>query len=197
MVTSYAIAHLLRDRMPFCWKQIERTNAVVFRCCYARKLKQVEQEAFEMALPFIMERISDLPTMDLVEFFHAQPAETYRWFTPHGFSEEDVAKLQNNKSFLGYVLKRDGKIVGYFFLRSYFNGSCYFGRLVDHQSINQGVGTLINKLSFFISESLHMRSYQTIAGNNIASIKSCAKAYRLRPIGITATGDTLYQNCRL
>ena len=133
----------------------------------------------------------------MVAFFHSQPVSIYRRFTPHGFELPDVTALQRNASFLAYVLKRDGNIVGYFFLRSYFNGSCYFGRMVDYQYMSQGIGTLMNKVSFFISESLHMQSYQTIAADNIASIKSCEKAYRLQPISKIANGDTLYKNCKL
>ncbi len=150
-----------------------------------------------MAEPYKMQRIADIPAAELVNFFHRQPDDLYRWFTPHGFEADDVIALQRNASFLAYVLKQDELIVGYFFLRSYYNGTCYFGRMVDHAHKNQGIGTLINRLSFFISESMHMDSYQTIATDNIASIKSCARAYRLHPIGTTTNGDTLYRNCRL
>jgi len=150
-----------------------------------------------MALPYEMISIADIPTEELVAFFHRQPKELYRWFTPHGFEAKDVEQLQRNASFLAYVLKQNNQIVGYFFLRCYFNEECYFGRLVDFQHTSSGIGTLINKVSFFISESLHMQSFQTIAKGNIASIKSCERAYRLQPIKTLANGDILYKNVKL
>lgn len=193
----YTFAHWLRDNFLFLWKLIEHINSRLFRLRYARRLKHIEPEVYRMALPYEMISIADIPTEELVAFFHRQPKELYRWFTPHGFEAKDVEQLQRNASFLAYVLKQDKQIVGYFFLRSYFNGECYFGRLVDHQHTSQGIGTLINKVSFYIAESLHLTSYQTIAKGNIASIKSCERAYRLQPIKTLANGDILYRNVRL
>lgn len=197
IVRLYSFAHWLRDRMPFLWKLTERMNAMLFRLRYARRLERVEPEAVRMAAPYQMLRIADVPAEEIVAFFHSQPEDLYRRFTPHGFELADVAALQRNASFLAYVLKRDGRIVGYFFLRSYFNGTCYFGRMVDSKCMNQGIGTLMNRISFFLSEALHLDSYQTIADDNIASIRSCSKAYRLQPVSVIANGDTLYRNCKL
>lgn len=193
----YTFAHWLRDSMPLSWRLIEHANAGLFGLRYSRRLEQIEQEASRMVAPYEMKRIADIPTQELVGFFHSQPTDLYRWFTPHGFEAADVANLQHNASFLAYVLKRDDQIVGYFFLRGYCNGTCYFGRLVDSHFVNQGIGTLINKVSFFLSESLHLESYQTISSDNIASIKSCTRAYRLQPVRTTLNGDVLYKNCRL
>lgn len=193
----YRFAHWLRDILPWLWQIIERANSALFMLRYSRRLSSAETEAKKMAAPYQMERIADIPTAALVDFFNRQPDDLYRWFTPHGFKPDDVVALQRNRSFLAYVLKQDDQIVGYFFLRSYCIGTCYFGRMVDYAHKNQGIGTLINRLSFFISESLHMDSYQTIASDNIASIKSCERAYRLQPISKTANGDTLYRNCKL
>ena len=194
---GYTFAHWLRNKQPWLWGLIERINGGLFRMQYAHLLKQTEVEAFRMAAPYELISIANIPTEELVAFFHRQPEELYRWFTPHGFEATDVARLQRNASFLGYVLKQDKQIVGYFFLRSYFNGECYFGRLVDYQYTSRGIGTLINKVSFYIAETLHMQSYQTIAKGNIASIKSCERAYRLQPVKTLTNGDILYKNVKL
>ena len=195
--SSYSIAHWLRDSMPFVWNSAERCNAWWFQYRFACQHKQIEQDAFQMAVPYRMERISDISADELAAFFHSQPDDIYRWFTPHGFESEDIITLQNNRSFLAYVLKQEGQIVAYFFLRCFCNGTCYFGRMVDYRYRNQGIGKLINKLSFFMSEAMHLKSYQTISNQNIASIKSCSQAYRLEPLGTTANGDILYKNCPL
>ena len=197
LTVNYTFAHWLRDRMPWLWAGVERANAGLFRIRYGRRLLRVEQDAEDMAAPYEMVPISKIPTDELVAFFHSQPEDIYRWFTPHDFDAETMARLQRNASFLAYVMKREGKIVAYFFLRCYFNGECYFGRLVDAPHMRQGIGTLINQVSFHMSEALHLESYQTIANGNIASIKSCARAYRLQPIRVIANGDMLYKNCKL
>lgn len=194
---QYTVAHWLRDKLPFLWVLIERVNGRVFRVRYARRLEGIEQEAVKMAAPYEMVPIADIPTEELVAFFHQQPKDLYKWFTPHGFEAADIARLQRNASFLAYVLKDGHQIAGYFFLRCYFIGECYFGRIVDHQFVGQGIGTLMNKVSFYISESLHIDSYQTIAKGNIASIRSCTKVYRLQPVRTIANGDILYKNVKL
>ena len=195
--SQYAVAHWVRDSMPFLWNMVEHTNATLFNIRYAHLLNTIEQEAVRMAEPYEMVSIAQLPTDQLVDFFRQQPADLYHWFTPHGFEEADIVRLQKNASFLAYVLKKNGVIVGYFFIRCFNNGECYFGRLVDYRYMRQGIGTLMNKVSFYISESLHMESFQTIAKGNIASIKSCTHAYRLQPIRTIANGDILYKNCKL
>lgn len=197
LVIPYNVAHWLRDKMPFLWVLVEKTNSVLFRMRYGARLERVEQEAFKMAAPYKMIPIARIPTKELVAFFHQQPEDLYRWFTPHGFEDRDISHLQKNASFRAYLLKLDDEIVAYFFLRCYFNGECYFGRLVDNHHAGQGIGTLINKVSFYMSESLHMDSYQTISSDNIASIKSSSRAYRLQPIRTIANGYILYKNCKL
>ena len=196
-ISPYSFAHWLRDSMPSVWKITERCNARYFRRRYAHRLNRIESEAFQMAEPFQMERIADIPAAELVAFFHSQPDDIYQWFTPHSFETQDVITLQNNPSFIAYVLKQDGQIVAYFFLRCFCNGTCYFGRMVDYRHRNQGIGKLINRVSFYMSETMHWKSFQTISNNNIASIKSCSGAYRLEPIGTASNGDVLYKNCEL
>jgi len=183
--------------MPFVWKSTERCNAWWFHYRYACRHKQIEQEAFQMAVPYRMERITNIPAEELVAFFQAQPDDIYRWFTPHGFESHDIISLQHNPSFLAYVLKQEEQIVAYFFLRCFCNGTCYFGRMVDYRHRNHGIGKLINRVSFYMSEAMHLKSYQTISNNNIASIKSCTGAYRLQPIGTASNGDILYKNSKL
>jgi len=183
--------------MPFVWKSAEFCNAWSFGRRYTSRLEQIEQEAFQMATPYRMQRMTDISADELAAFFLSQPDDIYRWFTPHGFETRDIITLQHNPSFLAYVLRQDEQIVAYFFLRCFCNGTCYFGRMVDYHHRNQGIGKLINRVSFYMSEAMQLKSYQTISNNNIASIKSCTGAYRLQPIGTTANGDILYKNCKL
>ena len=193
-ISTYSIAHWLRDSMPFIWNGIERYNAYAFRIRFDGQLQQIESNAIRMAAPYQMQRISDIPADELAAFFHSQQDDLYRWFTPHGFESRDIITLQNNPSFLAYVLKQEEQIVAYFFLRCFCNGTCYFGRMVDYRHRNQGIGKLSSKLSFYISESMHLISYQTTSQDNIASLKSSSTAYRLVPIGTTSNGDILYRN---
>ena len=49
--------------------------------------------------------------------------------------------------FLGYILEGGDTIVGYFFLRSFFWGKCFRGRMVDIDWRGKGIGTLMNRVS--------------------------------------------------
>ena len=120
----YALAHFLRDKMPWVWDLVTWINSFLFSIRYGQKLKTVE------SLKIV--RLSDVPTEDMAHFFQQQPEEAFRFFKPHGFTADAIRKLQRNKAFLGYVLlEESGHIAGYCFNRSFFFGKGFRGRIVD------------------------------------------------------------------
>lgn len=193
----YQVAHTLRDNMPWVWDVVQKINAYLFCIRYRKKIESLTVPIANLALPYRISAIRDVPTKELADFFQRQPADAFRWFRPHGFTQDDIAKLQNNKAFLAYVLRDEEKIVGYFFLRCFFTGKCYLGRMADKDCGGRGIGTLMNQISFYIVTALDAVSYQSIATENIASIKSCRKAYNLEPIRNVEEGVILYKNTPL
>ena len=84
--------------------------------------------------------------------------------------------------FLGYILEGGDTIVGYFFLRSFFWGKCFRGRMVDIDWRGKGIGTLMNRVMNSIGFGLGMRIFETVSKENVASYKSAIAASRCKVI---------------
>lgn len=189
----YAIAHFLRDRMPWLWDLVDMLNSFLFICRYGSKLK-----TFEFKTPHEGYRIvpmRDVPTKALVEFFTRQPEDAYTFFRPHGFDAKSIKKLQRNKAFLGYVLidintdlnaNLDGlnlpTIAGYCFNRSFFHGKGFRGRMVGMDYRGRGLGTLMNKLLNEVGFGIGLRLFETVSKKNIASYRSAMSASKVKVI---------------
>lgn len=185
----YAIAHLLREKMPWVWDLIDQLNSILFTLRYGNKLKKFKFKTPHKNYQIIP--ICNVPTDVLVEFFAHQPNETYRFFRPHGFNSKSIKKLKENKAFLAYVLIEEstGNIVGYFFNRSFFHGKGFRGRMVDIDYRGQGLSTMMNCLLNEIGFGIGLRLFETVNKNNVASYRSAISASKVKVINEMANGD--------
>ena len=124
---------------------------------------------------------ADIP--QLVEFFSAQPTDAFKYFRPHNFDEKTLRKLQKRKSYLMYCVRDSaGQIVGYFFLRCFFIGKAFLGKIVDYRSQGEGIGTQMCLCAMDIAKALGLRMFETISKDNIASLRSTEKVLDVRII---------------
>ena len=84
--------------------------------------------------------------------------------------------------FLGYILEGGDTIVGYFFLRSFFWGKCFRGRMVDIDWRGKGIGTLMNRVMNSIGLGLGMRIFGAVSKDSIASYKNAFAASQCKVI---------------
>ena len=166
----YKLAHLLRDKFPFVWNGVEWLNALLFFLLYRKRLSSLAFDGLTEEYVIRPTSSDDVPA--LVAFFKAQPETAFKFFHPHGFDRDSVAKVVANRSFLTYVVLHDEEIVGYFFLRCFLNGKGYRGRMVDYRWNNKGIGKLMSKALNRIALSLRIRIYSTISPENYASLAS-------------------------
>ena len=133
------------------------------------------------ALPALLERVSSkytiiewssIRTTELESFFAIQPKNYFEFFTPHGFDAKSLRKLQRNKAFLAYIVKDNDTIVGYFFLRSFFIGKAFFGKMVDNAHQGQGIAKMMCLCAMDIALTLRIRMFGTISKDNLASLYS-------------------------
>ena len=83
----YAIAHFLRDNMPWLWDLVDILNSFLFIMRYDRRLRSISGERIIIkGLPskFKIVPIREIPTEQLMAFFARQPKEPYSFFKPHG-----------------------------------------------------------------------------------------------------------------
>ena len=181
----YKIAHFLRDKLPFIWGLVDVLNYCLFSLRYGRKLKPEEETVLKQYVQISgmeVARLRDVPTDMLVSFFAAQPEEAYTFFKPHGFDYKSLRKLQRNRSFLAYVLLENGQVVAYCFVRSFFMGKGFRGRMVGMDYRGRGLGTLMNKLMNDIGFGIDLRLFETVSKDNVASYRSALSASRVKVV---------------
>lgn len=181
----YRIAHFLRDKFPFVWDLIDIMNSFLFMLRYGRKLKAIEPEilhsyASQTGLEIV--RLNEISAERLERFFAAQPEDAYTFFRPHPFDSKSLRKLQRNHAFLSYILIDSGEIVAYCFMRSFFNGKAFRGKMVDYRRRNQGIAKQMGLITSEIAQHLGLRLYGTISKANLSSIKSSEAVNKIKVI---------------
>lgn len=208
----YAIAHFLRDKMPWLWDLVDILNSLLFTLRYGRKMRGIPAILQAASSEYTIVPMAECNTEELVAFFAAQPEEAYTFFRPHGFDAKSLRKLQRNRSFLAYILldsnantntnsdsnsnENDSHsdrpaIVGYCFLRSFFLGKGFRGRMVGIDYRGRGLGTQMNRLLNEVGFSLGLRIFETVNKDNVASYRSALSASNVRVVE-EMEGNDLY-----
>lgn len=179
----YKIAHFFRDKLPLVWDIIEFINSFLFYMRFRKKIKLVEPvilSKYSEKCGMKVVRLQDIPSDRLECFFTAQPSDAYDYFKPHKFDYKSLLRLQNNRSFLAYVLVDNNDIAAYLFIRSYFIGKGFRGRMVGIDYRGRGLGTLMNNLMNDIGFGIGLRLFETVSKDNIASYRSALSASKVK-----------------
>ena len=178
----YKIAHLLKDKLSWLWDIIERINSWLFSLRYGRKLKGILLTTVPDG--YAMMLLQEIPIEKMVTFFEHQPEEAFTFFRPHGFDAKSIKKLQKSSAFLAYVLvnKEKEEIAGYCFIRSFFHGVGFRGRMVDVNYRGKGLGTAMNKMLNEVGFSISLRLFETVSKDNVASYKSALSASNVKVV---------------
>ena len=193
----YALAHILRAHCPLVWHMANVVNSWLFFLRYGKRLKDIPQILSDSVFQYSSFKavpISECKAIDMVLFFTAQPKEAFTCFRPHLFDEKNLKKLQGYNAFLAYMVLEHDKIVGYFFMRSFFHGKTFIGRMVDVNYRGKGIAKMMNRVTFDIAQHLDLRVFQTISPENISSLKSAEAENELRIIEILPNGDLFVEN---
>lgn len=181
----YAIAHFLRDRLPWVWDMIDLLNSWLFSMRFGGRLSGIEagildRYSGECGLRIVPMR--EVPTEKLVAFFAAQPQEAFTFFKPHGFDGKSLRKLQRNRSFVAYVLMDGEDVAAYCFIRSFFMGKGFRGRMVGISHRGRGLGTMMNRMLNEIGFGIGLRLFETVSKKNVASYRSALSASDVRVV---------------
>lgn len=185
----YKITHTLKDRCPWIWEIIEKINAFLFYIRYGRKLDGIDDILERYNGEYVIDQLKESNINKLVCFFQEQPESAFEYFRPHAFDRKTLRKLQRNRSFLAFVVEKENVIVGYFFLRCFFIGKCFRGKIVDFRFRNMGIAKMMGRIMTDIVEQIDVRSFSTISPNNLSSLKSSDAVVNLRVIKQLENGD--------
>ena len=198
-MSLYKIGHILRDTFPFLWDCWSAINSLLFGLRYGKKLETVSDLLSSYSWQVIRnDRIEELSVQVLGEsniketeiFFEHQPKSAYTFFQPHGFDELSLRKLIKDRSFLAFVVTTaDNLVVGYVFLLSFFWGKCFRGYMTDYSWRLMGINKKMNLFVTDIADRLNMRTFGSIAPDNIASLKSAQAVNEVDIIKKMENGD--------
>lgn len=178
----YKFAHILQDKLPFIWDAIEWMNATLFVFRYGENLKCIPTILNKYSDSFQLRQATLSDIDNLVRFFQKQPKESYEYFKPHEFDAQTIKKLIERRSYLFFIVLDNQKIVGYYFLRSFFMGKSYLGKLVDEGYRGRGIGKLMCLSAMNIATSIGLHMYETISKDNLASLYSSQKVLDVKVI---------------
>ena len=169
----YEVAHFVKDKLGFLWDVVEWSNETVFVLLHKKGLQDIPEILKNVSTDSLTVRQANDSDIDaLVSFFAEQPEDAYKFFKPHGFDEKSLKKVLRNKSFMTFVVTEGDVIVGYFFLRSFINGKCFKGRMVDYRQRGKGIAKFMGIAINNVATHLGMRIYTTISPENYASLAS-------------------------
>ena len=169
----YELAHFIKDKCSFLWDAVEWGNASLFALQYRAKLKgipRILEDVSNDTFTIRMTKESDAKKLEV--FFAEQSESAFEFFKPHGFDGKSLLKVLKNKAFMTFVVTEKDKIIGYFFLRSFVNGKCFKGRMVDSRQRNRGIAKLMGKAINEMAMHLGLRIFTTISPDNYASLAS-------------------------
>lgn len=181
----YTLAHFLRDKMPWLWDLVDILNSLLFSLRYSRKIKEVEKKVLsecEKKSGLRIVRMAIVPTEKIVQYFISQPEEAFTYFKPHEFDSASIKKLQKNNAFLAYILLEEDNIAAYCFIRSFFHGKGFRGRMVGTAHRGKGIGTFMNKMMNEIGFGIGLRLFETVSKDNVASYRSALSAGNVKVV---------------
>lgn len=178
----YELAHTIQSKLPFVWNGIEGMNSILFSIKYGRRVGKISEVLNSYSGEYTLREAQNKDVVPLAKFFEEQPEESYAFFKPHAFDAKTIKKLIKRKSYLFFVVTEQEKIVGYYFLRCFFMGKSYLGKIVDYRYRGKGIGKVMCQSAMKIATTLQLHMYETISKDNLASLYSTQKVLDVKII---------------
>lgn len=176
-----SILVFIKHRLSFIWAIVEYFNSLIFAVLYGRRIKKVlpnvlGKESCEYTFKLLTKE--DMPLLEL--FFSKQPASAFEFFKPHGFDIKSLKQKNKDKSFIMIGAFCNDLLVGYCFIRCFFNGQAFRGKIVDKDFQGKGIAKQMGILTSEICRELGFRLFATISKDNVKSIASSKAVNEMR-----------------
>jgi len=159
------------------WSIIDGVNASLYSLLYKSKqdaaLREVLNETKPGAFEYRELKPGDIPLLH--SLISRQSEDDLTYFQPHGFSMQALEKQYHKSSFLMMGVFQDNLLVGYFFLRFFFNRKCFVGRLIDKDFRGKGIGGEMNRIMYETAWRMKFRCLSTISQDNTSVMRAHSK----------------------
>jgi len=166
----------IKHRLPLLWHGIDWLNALLFRLLHGDRMHGKSAQCLqEFNLDGFRFRSLTHDDLDaLFDLLHRQREGRLDYFKPHGFDRQSLARAWRNPAFLMFGAFSDELLVGYFFLRCFWNRKCFVGRLIDEPYEQKGIGRVMNQILYNTAWRSEFRCLTTISKNNALVMRSHA-----------------------
>ncbi len=167
----------IKHRLPFVWLGIDWLNTMLFRLLHGDRLRNESEQCFqEFTLDGYSFRALTQEDLDgLSDLLHRQIEGRLDHFRPHGFDRKSLERACRNPAFLMFGVFSGEQLVGYFFLRCFWNRKSFVGRLIDEPHEGNGIGRVMNNILYNTAWRSGFRCYTTISKSNSMVMRSHAR----------------------
>lgn len=166
----------IKHKVPIIWNAIEKLNGLLYSILYKSRMdEEVEKALKEFRLPgFETRQLNHKDLTRLSMLYDSQEASRVTYFNPHGFDQKSLLSVSRNPAFLMMGVFEGHRMVGYFFLRFFWNKKCFVGRLIDQPFEGKGIGRMMNSIMYNIGWRMGFKVLSTISRKNSLVMKSHA-----------------------
>lgn len=174
----------IKHHLGVIWTLIEWANTILFKWFYSKRLNRIISTIFEKNADSVISfrKLGKQDMVELESFFHKQPESAFLFFKPHGFSLEDLISKNKDQSFIMIGAYIGEKLVGYCFLRCFFNRQAFRGKIVDVNYQGRGIAKKMGMLTSKLCLELGFRLFATISKDNVKSIASSKAVNEIRVV---------------
>ena len=185
----------VKHRWPAIWFLIDWVNGRLFRILHSRRLASHAAQVFsEFRLDGFEFRPLGSADLDALKgLLDSQGDERLRYFQPHGFNRSSLARMYHNPGFLMFGVFQGQSLIGYFFLRCFWNRKCFVGRLIDKGHEGLGIGRVMNQIMYHIAWRSGFRCLTTISRDNELIMRSHSNNPHARVVGPLSNGFILVE----
>ena len=185
----YELAHTIQKNAPWIWEGVEGLNTLLFRLRVGmRRLRLAD------CCPEGVRVADERDAAALADFFKRQPDGAFRWFKPHAFDEAAMRRLLRKYTYIIYIEEVEGETAGYAFLRCFFHGRCFLGKMVDVNHQGRGICTRLCAVGMEMAEVLGLRMFESINKENVGSMRASEKACDIVVVEELENGDVLIED---
>ncbi len=155
------------------WNFLEDINGFIFNKFYANDFNKTIDTLLSkpQVNSYTYHKIEQNHLQGLSRFFERQDAESFKFFNPHSFDLQTLERLLKNPSFIMMGVSEGNKIIGYFFLRCFFNKKCFIGRIVDKDYQKRGIAKGMNEIMYETAWQNGFKCLTTISKHNKAIVQ--------------------------
>lgn len=166
----------IKHRLPFVWRWIEWLNGLLFYWLECKSMiGHARQSTAEYTLDGFGFRLVEKSDLTLLhDLLQRQRSGRLDYFRPHEFDLRSLTKALDNPAFVMFGVFADRQMVGYFFLRCFWNRRCFVGRLIDEPYEKRGIGRVMNQIMYQTAWRSGFRIFTTVSTENTLVMRSHA-----------------------